>query len=300
MSKISPLGGRIGRIFRVCLALLPIFSLACGKSGPTAKVKVYVTYDRIGSRPRPVRTGPPPQVTAAISQPKINWADEQQLFTLTLTNAGDKPETVHAIVYASNEQTKPPRRAISPPTAYQWFELAGSKDDRLSAQAIEQGWQTKAFITARGGKMPYSWQATLKPGETKAIEASHNLDARSPHPATKGKKLAHVGFLEYRVWLFTPDGQCFSEQTVPAESEKAASPGEPTVKKTTTPPTEPLPKTSRKAEGEAARALRLARYYLENNKPDQARAKLQLVLDRYPRSTAETEAKELLAKVPEN
>jgi hypothetical protein len=268
MSKISPLGGRIGRIFRVCLALLPIFSLACGKSGPTAKVKVYVTYDRIGSRPRPVRTGPPPQVTAAISQPKINWADEQQLFTLTLTNAGDKPETVHAIVYASNEQTKPPRRAISPPTAYQWFELAGSKDGRLSAQAIEQGWQTKAFITARGGKMPYSWQATLKPGETKAIEASHNLDARSPHPATKGKKLAHVGFLEYRVWLFTP--------------------------------TEPLPKTSRKAEGEAARALRLARYYLENNKPDQARAKLQLVLDRYPRSTAATEAKELLAKVPEN
>src|SRR5262249_31596401 len=68
----------------------------------------------------------PPSITANISDVKLNWkaSERQQLFNFSLTNNGDKTETIHAIIYGRNEETKPPRRAISPPTAFEWFKLA--------------------------------------------------------------------------------------------------------------------------------------------------------------------------------
>src|SRR5262249_15285007 len=107
--------------------------------------------------------GPPPDVTAGIStKTEPNWKDGQQVFILTLTNNGKKTETVHAIVYGTNEEIHPPRRAISPPTAYGWFSLVGSKDGKLTAQDLERSWKNNPFVSARGGKMPASWLVTLE------------------------------------------------------------------------------------------------------------------------------------------
>src|SRR5262249_31001174 len=64
------------------------------------------------------RRAVPPSVNAKITQVAANWKDNQQTFDLALANTGDRTETIHAIVYARNETINPPRRAISPPTAY--------------------------------------------------------------------------------------------------------------------------------------------------------------------------------------
>lgn len=299
MTKFSFPRARLALGFRLWLALLPLYSLACNNGSQPNASNSSSEILRIDSLPHGHRAAPP-QVTAAISNVKIHWGDGQQLFTLTLTNIGDTAGTVHAIVYATNEEIQPPRRAISPATAYQWFELAGSKDGRLTAQDIQKNWKTNVFVTARGGKLPFSWQATLEPGDVKNIEAAHVLDERSPHPASKGKKLAHVGFREYQIWLFTAEGRCFDEQTLPALPPEQPVP-EPSPKKTTAPrKEEKQPTPSTKQEEEAAKALRLARYYLDNKKLDLARAKLQLILRKYPETAAAAEAKKLLAKIPKN
>ena len=69
----------------------------------------------------------------------------------------------------------------------------------------------------------------IGPNSTEVVEAAHDLDEKSPHPQWKGKALANVGYAEYQLWLFTPDGQCFFEETWPAF-------GPPPVRETKKPP----------------------------------------------------------------
>lgn len=232
---------------------------------------------------------PAPEVAARISRAKApDWPDGQQIFFLSLTNNGKRAETVHAIVYATNEEIHPARRAISPPTAYAWFSLAGSKDGKLSARDIERNWKNNVFVSARGGKLPSSWQATLEPGETKIIEASHVLDDTSPHPASKGKRLAREGFTEYTIWLVTNEGQLFEEIRQPAKPTKVERPT--TAKK----PPETKPEDP---EELAAKQFKLALYYLEVKQPRTAQEKLQLILDNYPKTNTAKAARKLLQEL---
>src|SRR4029079_13085561 len=77
---------------------LPLLALAC-ENTPTP-VYVGKTKGSTGTAP-PTGTADkpytPPQVTAKISQVKMNWKDRQQTFTITLTNNGDKQEIIHAV-----------------------------------------------------------------------------------------------------------------------------------------------------------------------------------------------------------
>jgi hypothetical protein len=240
---------------------------------------------------------------------------------LSLTNTGEKTETVHAIVYAKNDSTIPPRRAISPPTvSKEWFGLANSKDGSLKAADIERVWKASGFIGARGSRLRKTWDVKLDPEETKPIEGAHELDDTSPHPQWKGKKLAQVGYTEYQLWLFTNDGSCFLEETYSIspngtvkktdskpEAKKPPEPKADPVVKDTKPeePKKPIdlpmqettPKSKlndQVAETHAANELRLAMYYLERNRRQDAKDKLNLILKKYPDTEAARKAQKML------
>jgi hypothetical protein len=245
----------------------------------------------------------PPQVTARIAPSRPNWKDGQQIFILTLTNNGTKTETIHALVYGTNEEIHPPRRAISPPTAYGWFELVHSRDGKLTARDIERNWKNNPFVSVRGGKMPASWVATLEAGQSKDIEASHSLDDVSPHPATKGKSLAKQGFTEYGLWLFTSDGQLFAEQTISAKSgsvvERPSTARMPPETKKTPPDTKPAPPDTKPADPEdiAKQLFKQALADLEKNQPAKAREKLLSILDKFPKTNTAKGARQLLKEL---
>lgn len=295
MTRSSPERGRRRWRGWVSVFVLPlvVLGLACENGGQ---------QQAANSAPGTAPDGPPittwvknkdvplPQVTASISRSLINWSDGQQTFTITFTNNGKRSETVHAVVFASNEEITPPRRAVSPPTAYAWFSLAGSKDGKLTSRDIERHWKNNVFVSARGGKLPSTWQATLEPGETKDIDASHVLDETSPHPASKGKRLAKTGFTQYALWLFTNDGQLFDEQTIPAKQPPVERPS--TAKKTPPPETRP-----EDPEELAAKQFKLALYYLEVNQPTKAKEKLQAILDKYPKTNSAKAARKLLKEL---
>ncbi len=233
----------------------------------------------------------PPSFKVAISQVNPSWRDAQQTFTLRLTNNGEKAETIHALVYARNEAITPPRRALSPPTATAWFELAESQDGKLTARDIEKHWKANNALTARGNKLKSTWDVLVPAGATKSVEASHLLDETSPYPAVKGKKLTKQAFTEYQVWLFTADGHWFFSETLPATGEKVGD----------KPATKPEPAkpagNDANAEEEATKTLNLARYYIDNKKPDRAKEKLQLILDKYPQTDAAKAAKKLMMEM---
>ncbi|MBY0526211.1 MAG: hypothetical protein K2R98_22645 [Gemmataceae bacterium] len=238
----------------------------------------------------PVVRGTPPQFTAEVSNVKVAWKDWQQTFDLTMTNEGKKTETVHAVIFASNEDMQPPRRAVSPPTAYLWFKLAGSSDGQLTHKSLERCWKNNAFVGARGGKLPATWVATLAPGASQKTEASHVLDETSPHPATKGKTLKREGFTTYHVWLFTPEGWCFDQKTLSVAELQAADKGPKTKPSEKDPPEA----KSDDPEAQAEKALKLATYYLDTNQPAQAREKLQMILDKFPKTASAKTARKML------
>jgi len=306
MSRLQPIGR--------CLGLVVVALVAAGCDVASA--------ERTPTPPAPAATAPakvlpsgdlPPAFRASISQVKTSWADGQQTFTLKLTNTGEKPETVHAIVYGRNDSITPPRRAVSPPTATHWFDLAESKDGRLTARDIEKNWKTEVF-TARGSKLKRTWDVTVAAGETKSIQASHLLEDASPFSAHGGKKYAKQGFSDYSIWLYTNDGTWFFEKNVSAarpDEEKPPIKPEPTKPAATKPdpkppatkpdikplPTKPDPKTPAvdpKIEEEAATLLKLAQYYVDNKKADRARDKLTQLLDKFPQTEAAKAGRQLM------
>jgi len=279
----------------VSVLLLPVvgLALACenGNAPKNGGRPQSTSADApINFQPKPLVS--PPQVTATISKSKPNWKDGQQIFLLTLTNNGTKAETIHAIVYATNEEIHPPRRAISPPTGYGWFNLVGSRDGKLTARDLERHWKNNPFVSARGGKMPASWVATIEPGQSKEIEASHALDDTSPHPASKGKRLAKEGFLEYSIWLYTSEGQLFSEETV--SSKPAAVVTDKMPPETKKPPPETKPEDP---ETLAKQQFKLALADLEKNDAARAREKLRLILDKYAKTNTAKAARKLLKEL---
>src|SRR5262245_17913494 len=201
------------------LAALSVFFImlllsACEQPTPIQEGKSKATNGNSQpTTPKITPSAPPPSVTATISNVKFNWKDRQQLFNLSLTNHGDKTETIHAIVYARNEETNPPRRAVSPPTAFAWFDLAKSRDGQLKPANIEQTWRVEAFLGARGKRLPKSWELKIDPEDTKVELADHDLEEVSKHAQWKGKKFPQRGYTEYQLWLFTTDGVCFQEET---------------------------------------------------------------------------------------
>jgi hypothetical protein len=245
----------------------------------------------------------PPDVVPRIADVKLNWRDRQQTFNLILHNRGKKPELVHAIVYGSNEGITPPRRGISPPTAYHWFTLAKKNDGALTADDIEQAWKAEAHATARGGKLRKSWDVKIDPQKTVTVDAAHDLDEKSPHPQWKDKKLTQTGYTEYRIWLFTADGQCFYEQVWPAfgpppEPKNARAPK---TSPDTAKPAEPkLPdpvvvkSVDPRIESLARDELKLATYFLERNRKQDARDKLNHLLKTYPDTESARLARRLL------
>lgn len=232
-----------------------------------------------------------PSFKVSISDVKENWSDKQQTFTLNLTNTGDRVEKVHALIYATNEDN-PPRRALSPQTADGWFELVESRDGQLSPLRIQSVWTKDAFFTARGGRLKFSWDATVRPLASVSFPAGLDLESESKFPATKGQHLARKGFTQYRVWLFTDDGRWFHEQIIPGKDAGGEKP--PTQPSTTKPDTKP---DNPAAEKEAAEALKLARYYLMGKDLEAAKGKLQLILDRYPKTDAAREAGRMLKEI---
>ena len=200
--------------------VLVLFGLSVGCDSPTSVQEARPREPRNSTSTKggikSTRAEGPPQVTATISKVKLNWKDRQQTFDITLTNNSDRPEIIHAIVYGKNDSTNPPRRGISPPTATDWFVLANSKDGKLTVAEVEKAWKSDAFQSARGGRLRKSWDVKIGPNATEVVEAAQDLDDKSTHPQWKGKALANVGYAEYQLWLFTPDGQCFFEETWPA------------------------------------------------------------------------------------
>lgn len=211
------------RIWLLALPLLGL-SLSCEDAGPKREKPATATKIVTAKTTGTVKAKPPPLpvVTAEVSRVAIDWKDGQQTFTLTLTNHGEREATVRAIVYAKNDSVKPPRRGISPATAYPWFQLAHSRDGDLSARDIERNWNIDAFGNGRSGKLVSSWPATLRPGASQAIDAAHVLEDKSPHPAWSGKPLARAGYKEYHIWLFTPDGECFWQKVFPVDGNKGS------------------------------------------------------------------------------
>jgi len=279
------------------MLLLPLLCLVsgCGERGGAQNASRNPQENTAPTKPR----GAPPVVTASISAVRTQWKDGQQTFTLSLTNNGEKAETVHAIVYARNEEISPPRRAISPPTAYNWFKLIDSRNGLLTPNDIERNWRADAFFNGRSGRLRKSWDVTVQLGTSAVIEAAHDLDETSPHPDYKGLRLAHAGYTEYQVWLFTPEGQCFKEQTISARAPSSLAPGPtPTTaqKKNGPTPTEPRPPTTAE-EKQAASTLRLAQYYLDNKQPEQAREKLQVILHKFPDTEAARTARKLMTQL---
>jgi hypothetical protein len=291
-----------------------MFASACEQPAP---VKEGKTKDTNGTVQPTFKVNPaanPPSITANISNVKFDWKNRQQLFNLSLTNTGEKTETVHAIVYATNEETKPPRRAVSPPTAFAWFELAKSKDGKLKPANIEQSWRIEAFLGARGKRLPKSWEVKIDPDDTKVELADHDLEEVSKHPQWKGKKLGQVGYTEYQLWLFTTDGVCFQEEIYTVSPKgvivKKESPKpkvepkpEPVVKETPPEPKkiEPPPMETKPAdpvaEKQAANELRLATYFLEQNRRQDAKDKLNLILKKYPDTDAAKKAQKMLKDI---
>src|SRR5208337_1654709 len=135
---------------RAWMLLLPLLCLVsgCGERGGAQNASRNPQENTAPTKPR----GAPPVVTASISAVRTQWKDGQQTFTLSLTNNGEKAETVHAIVYARNEEISPPRRAISPPTAYNWFKLIDSRNGLLTPNDIERNWRADAFFNGRSGR----------------------------------------------------------------------------------------------------------------------------------------------------
>ncbi|OAI45333.1 hypothetical protein AYO44_02710 [Planctomycetaceae bacterium SCGC AG-212-F19] len=241
----------------------------------------------------------PPQVTASIARVKLNWKDRQQTFDLVLSNTGDKTAIVHAIVYGANDTVNPPRRGVSPATASAWFTLANSKDGQLTSVDIERAWKAEAFASARGGRLRKSWDVKIEPGITEVVEASHDLDDKSPHPQYKGKVLPNVGYTEYRVWLFTAEGQCFFEQTVPAFGPPPPPRETKKLPDTKVADTKPAPETKSTRplsplEAEADKELKLAISYLERNRIQDAKDKLIAILKKYPDTESAKSARKLL------
>lgn len=230
----------------------------------------FVEQPPAATRPK----APPPPVTAEISNIKTSWRDGQQTFSLKLRNQGDRPATVHAIVYACNEEIQPPRRNISPPTAYEWFALVGSRDGTLAPRDIEKNWRIQ-FQSARGGKRPKSWEVNLMANEVQDVEAAHDLNQACPHPAWKDQPLNPVGFTDYHIWLFTVEGDCFFQKDVLQVS-----------------PAQPL-----SPEDEAGNALRLAYHFLDSQKKAQGREQLQLIVNQFPETTSARIARKLLRQM---
>ncbi len=324
LSRVPLSGCR--RQLPACLTLM-VLGLSLGCDTPTAVQEAKQREPRNSSSKgtiiKSTRTDGPPQVTATISRVKLNWKDRQQTFDLTLTNESDKPEIIHAIVYAKNDTVTPPRRGISPPTATDWFVLANSKDGKLTVADVERAWKSDAFQSARGGRLRKSWDVKLGPNSTEVVEAAHDLDEKSPHPQWKGKAMPNVGYSEYQLWLFTPEGQCFFEETWPAN-------GPPPVRETKkTPDTRPAdtkvadtkvadtkaadtkvadtkpadtkpavqetkPAANSALESQAEKELKLASYYLERNRVQDARDKLFQILKKYPDTEAAKAARKML------
>jgi hypothetical protein len=232
-----------------------------------------------------------------------------QRFWLILTNTGAQKAKVSAIVYGRNESLSPPRRGLSPPTASElWFQLAGSRDGRITSYDIEHSWRSDRFVTAKLGKLARTWDAELEPGQSKEIEAFHDLEDVSPYldPAFKGKKLAKTGYNEYQVWLFTHDGYCFSRRefkidgstaTLVKEDPSSKTPPTPDTKPDTKPQTKPdtKPETSALSpQTEAASLLLLANHYLDKNQPEKAREQLEKIVAKFPDTDAAKRAKSML------
>jgi hypothetical protein len=263
-------------------------------------------------RPSPTAYQPtalvdPPSFRVQINQVSPRWDEKQQRFHLILTNTGAQKAKIQAIVYARNETLTPPRRALSPPTASDlWFQLAYSRDGRITSYDIEHSWRSDGFVTAKLGKLARSWEANLEPGGTTEIEAAHDLEDVSPHPAFKGKKLAKTGYNEYQVWLFTNDGFCFARQEFKVEGGTAVPVGGPPPEPATTPDvkptTKPDPKPDTKPDTrsspppqiEAAGLLRLANHYLDKNELDKGREQLEKIVAKFPDTDAAKTARQML------
>lgn len=287
--------------------LLPLVGVSLACDGPPGSSDV--TYVKSGANTRRSTPGatttprdptqPLPLVTAKMSRVKLNWKDRQQTFDLHLTNAGSKQEIVNAIVYAKNDTTEPPRRGISPPTAFDWFNLARRTDGQLVPEDVELAWKMSGFQSGRGGRLRKTWDVKVEPEATAVVECAHDLDELSPHPKWKGKKLATVGYLEYQVWLFTTDGYCYFQEKFNAQGEPLNPRPEP--KKAEEPKkTEPTPPTQARipptpaVEAQAASDLKLAEYYLDRNRLQDGKDKLKAIVNQYPDTKAASRARDLL------
>jgi hypothetical protein len=306
-NSVQPTTGRFS--LPIWALSLPLLGLAVACDTPTA------TVDSTGAKGKTTKQGTiakentpfvPPAVTATISRVRLNWKDGLQSFDLNLTNASDKMEIVHALVYARNDNLVIPRRGISPPTAFGWFEAANIKDGRLSAEEVERIWKQTGFSSARGGKLRTTWDEKVNPESTKTIECFHDLEEKSKHPQWLDKKLERTGYTDYDLWLFTPEGRCYFQEkwkvtlTNPPTVAKVEAPPEP--KKAPEPaPVDTKPKETRpanpQAEAQAASELKLALYYLERNRIQDAKDKLQSIIQKYPGTKAAAEAEERLKKL---
>lgn len=287
------------------LAVLPVMvlALACDQPTPVREAPVNGSGPASKAAVQPVKPRTPPNVTVRIAKVKENWKDRQQTYQLVLANHGDEPVLVHALVYATNESVTPPRRAISPPTAFDWFALANSQDGKLTVADIERAWKLSGFGSARGQSLKKTWDVKLEPEATAVVDCAHDLEEVAKHPQWKGKRLPQAGYTQYHVWLFTADGHCFFEGAVPAfgdspeiknsrgaapEAKAAPEEPKPEAKAAETRPVDP------KVEAEAAKALRLANYYLDRERLPDAKAQLKLILQKYRDTEAARTAQKLL------
>lgn len=294
--------------FLLAVPLLGL-SLACELPSPTAEsTQARQSSRKTSGQATTAKDGPfvPPEVTARLTKVRINWKDRQQTFELHLTNASNKLEVVHALVYARNDAINPPRRGISPPTAFNWFDVTNKKDGILTPEDIERAWKSTGFQSGRGGTLRKTWNVKVEPEKTEIVECAHDLDEVSPHPQWKDKKLAPEGYREYEIWLFTPEGRCYFRQSVNSDGtpKPAAKPPEtkpaPETKKPETPPVDTRPKETKRVspsvENQAENELKLAEYLLQQNRRPEALAKLKLIVDKYPGTAAAQKAQDLLKK----
>jgi len=295
---------------------LPLLTLAlaCEIPAPTTE-RTVLSSPRQGGKQGGAKeqpTGPPPPITAKLAKVKLNWKDRQQTFELHLTSTGSKLEIVNAVVYARNDATEPPRRGISPPTAFDWFNLAESVDGLLTAADVEQAWKKSGFQSGRGGTLRRTWDVKVPPETTEVVECAHDLNELSPHPKWKDRKLAAVPYTDYDVWLFTKDGRCyFQEQWRATGNPPQLSRVEPKPEAAQLPAGKPAPEGSSTvaaktkeprphspaAEAQAASELKLAQYYLKQQRDREAEDKLRLIVEKYPDTEAAKTATALLMKL---
>ncbi len=144
-------------------------------------------------------------ITASLSDFKIDRPNAEYLFTLKVNNPESVDKTVYAVVYGVNDLASPPRRSAWPMPGF-IFSESGTERGALSSSSISRNWKTRTDY-GKGVKVP------LKAGGSDVIEGVLPIESTSPHGAWRGQRInPNAMYNEIYLWVFSDSGQLIFEK----------------------------------------------------------------------------------------